>query len=192
MPEMDGFAVLEKFKGAPLPVIIFVSAYDQFAVRAFDIQAVDYLLKPFDRARFQTAFKRAVERLEAIASPRGQSASSGRPRQLQGRLAIKSQGRISFLPTSEISWIAAADNYVELHVSKTTHLVRMTMKEVESQFPEHAFVRISRSHIVNLEQVKELRSKSHGDALVVLHDGTVLPASRIYARQLRTLIRNCV
>ncbi len=189
MPEMDGFSVLEELKGERQPVIVFVTAHHQFAARAFDVHAVDYLLKPFDRARFQTAFQRALERLDAATSKPSKTFPEAENKiTSHGRLVVKSQGRISLINVTDIDWIRAADNYVELHLAKVTHLLRASLKDLEVQLPKQSFVRISRSHLVNLERVKEIRSKSHGDALVVLQDGEVLPASRIFLREVRRLI----
>jgi two-component system, LytTR family, response regulator len=187
MPEMDGFTLLDKFKAAPLPVVIFVTAYDRFAVRVFEVQAIDYLLKPFDRARFQVAFDRALARVKSMACG---CAGADHHEAPPDRLAVKSQGRISLVNVAEVNWVSAADNYVELHLTKATHLLRTTLTELQVQLGHQPFVRISRSHLVNLERVKEIRSKSHGDAWIVLHDGTTLPATRIYARELRALMRN--
>ncbi len=193
MPELDGFGVLAALNGSPLPVVVFVTGHDRFAVQAFDVQAVDYLLKPFDRARFQRAFRRAVERLRAIVTPPSQLLTAPRslaPPPKAERMAVKSHGRISFVNMTEIDWICAADNYVVLHVAKATHFLRSTLKELEAQLPSGSFLRINRSHLVNLERIKEIRSKSHGDGLVLLHDGTALPASRKYRRKLRPLLAN--
>lgn len=190
MPDLDGFGVIQGLSNAPLPVIIFVTAYDRFALQAFDVHAADYLLKPFDRERFQTALRRARDRLQ-----RQSDALNHRPHlevlaafetrlKRVDRLTIRSQGRISIVNTEEIDWIGSADNYVELHVGKTTHLLRMTITTLASQLPQNRFVRISRSHLVNLDRIKELRSKTHGDYVILLRDGTRLTASRTYRRNL--------
>ena len=186
MPELDGFGVVEALQGDPHPAIIFVTAYDRFAVRAFEISAVDYLLKPFDQHRFQTALHRARERLRSgrareippsIAELRVALASS--PPGLE-RLVVKSQGRITFVNASDIDWVGAADNYVEVHVGNATHLLRMTIAGMISQFPPNRFARISRSVVVNLERVKELHPRSHGDYAVLLRNGTCLGGTRNY------------
>jgi two-component system LytT family response regulator len=192
MPDLDGFAVLQELKGAQVPVIVFVTAHDRFAVRAFDVHAVDYLLKPFDRGRFQTAFGRAVDRLHSVLGGRGTTGSGPSalepvPSKGLDRVAVKSNGRISLVQTAEIDWVSAADNYSILHVAKATHILRMTLKDLEGQLPKEQFLRIGRSRLVNLERIKEIRPKSHGDASVVLRDGTILPTSRKYRRNLLNL-----
>src|ERR1043166_5471139 len=156
MPELDGFGVLEALKETPLPAIIFVTAYDRFAVKAFEANVVDYLLKPFDRERFQTALRRARERLQrglATQDHSGLVDVLAKFQKRSGRLervTIKSQGRISLVNTVDIDWICAADNYAELHVGKRSHLLRMTITALAEELPPNQFVRISRSHLVNL------------------------------------------
>lgn len=190
MPELDGFGVIEGLSGARLPVVVFVTAYDRFALRAFEVHAADYLLKPFDRERFRTALQRARERLQRNPDPRNDQALSevlaALPARLHphDRVTVRSQGRISFVNTAEINWICAADNYVELHVGDTTHLLRTTIAALANRLRRNRFVRISRSHLVNLDRVKEIRSRSHGDYSVILQDGTRLPGTRNYRHHL--------
>lgn len=194
MPDLDGFGVVKGLSGAHLPVIVFVTAYDRFALKAFEVHAADYLLKPFDRERFKTALQRARERLqrnpEALNNQALSEVLATLPARLnrRERVTVKSQGRISFVNTVEIDWIRAADNYVELHVRGTTHLLRTTITALSDQLPLNRFARISRSHLVNLDRIKEMRSKSHGDYLVVLQDGTRLTASRNYRKNLQLLL----
>jgi len=189
MPELDGFTVLRELEGERMPVVIFVTAHNQFAVQAFDVHAADFLLKPFDRERFQLAFDRAVDRIRFLeADAPALSAPVSQPTNLE-RLAVRSHGRISLISTKDIDWICAADNYVALHVAKTTHLVRGTLRDLEGRLSAQ-FIRISRSRLVNMERVKEIRCKSHGDSLVLLHDGTLLPSSRSHRRELRRLLTN--
>lgn len=195
MPELDGFGVLKALDGIRLPAIVFVTAYDEFATRAFDIHAVDYLVKPFDRERFQTALHRARERLYSQA--RAQSASSladlmanlGAGVKPVDRVTVKSGDRITLLKVAEIEWIGSADNYVELHVGNTTHLMRITMSTLANQLSENQFVRISRRVIVNLNCIKEIQPKSHGDFLVLLRTGTRLQGTRNYRQNLAGLLR---
>lgn len=190
MPELDGLAVLQRLPQTRLPVVIFVTAHHEFAVRAFEAHAVDYLLKPFDRPRFQTALSRALERLHAIAAGIPEMAAAGEPPASPttlDRLVVKSGGRISLVNAAQIDWISAADNYIELHVAKASHFVRMTLTELEQKLPPKKFQRISRSHLVNLDRIKEIRPRSHGDATVVLHTGEALPVSRNLRR---TLLRS--
>jgi two-component system, LytTR family, response regulator len=187
MPEMDGFEVLEQLTDHPLPVIIFVTAYDQYALKAFEVSALDYLLKPFDDARFHKALRQARRQIEqqdagelgrkllTLIGARDIRADAS-PRYLT-RMMVKSAGRVIFIRADEIDWIEACDNYVKLHVGGKTHLSRETMSELESTLnPEH-FARIHRSTIVNLDRVKELHPHFN-EHLVVLHDGTELKLSR--------------
>ena len=194
MPELDGFGVLEALNGARLPAIIFVTAYDRYALRAFEAHAVDYLLKPFERERFQIALRRACQRLQA--GPGLQSSSSltdllaslGAPLKPLERMTIKSGDRIKLVKVAEIDWVSAADNYVELYVGKTSHLVRITITALAVQLPQDQFVRISRSVLVNVDRIKEIRPKAHGDYLIFLCNGTRLPGSRNYRRNLAGLL----
>lgn len=195
MPELDGFGLLAELDQDALPAIIFVTAHDQFALRAFEVHALDYLLKPFDSERLQTALQRARnwlerrgtsglgERLAALlADLRG---SGARP---QDRLAVKSSGRVVLLRHEEIDWIEAADNYVNLHVGKESHLLRETMNSLEQRLPANRFLRISRSTIVNLDRVRELQPLFHGEYSVILRDGTRLTLSRGYRDKLGLLM----
>lgn len=198
MPELDGFGVLESLGGIRLPAIVFVTAYDQFALRAFETHAVDYLLKPLDRGRLQMALRRVRERLQRDLSPADDPTllillkTIGSRRPLLERVTIRSDGRITVLKTSEIDWICAADNYVELHVGKAVHLLRTTITALASQLPQNRFVQTSRSLLVNVDRIKEIRPKAHGDYSIILRDGTSLPGSRNHRRQLERLLINPV
>ena len=175
MPECDGFDVLEQL-GKDLPAaLVFVTAYDQYALRAFEAGALDYLLKPFDNARFGRALERAKQRI---------ALGKDGPRKIE-RLAIKSAGEILFLKISEIDWIEAADYYVCLHVAAKSHLLRQSMNEVEQELCAGAFCRIHRSAIVNLERVRRLDVNQEGGTDVVLGNGTRLRLSRRYKKQLQ-------
>jgi two-component system LytT family response regulator len=175
MPECDGFDVLEQLGKDLPPALVFVTAYDQYALRAFEAGALDYLLKPFDNARFGRALERAKERIAL-----GKDAS----RKIE-RLAIKNAGEILFLKIAEIDWIEAADYYVCLHAGARTHLLRRSMNEVEEELEPGAFCRIHRSAIVNLERVRRLEVSEEGGTDVVLSDGTRLRLSRRYRKQLQ-------
>jgi two-component system LytT family response regulator len=194
MPELDGFEVLEALKGGTAPAIIFVTAHDEFAVRAFDVHPVDYLLKPFDRERFQTALRRAYMWLQRRDSTQyeqlleGVLATVRMKRNPLERIPVRSQGRICLVNTDEIDWISAADNYVELHVGKQSHLVRMTIKDLADQLRDDEFIQISRSHLVNFERVKEVNRKEHGDFAIILRDGTRLTGGRTYRDNLARLL----
>ena len=194
MPDLDGFDVIKGLNRTHPPVIIFVTAYDGFALRAFEVHAADFLLKPFDRERFQTALERARERLHRRGGQHKHhqlsevlADSESHPKRPK-RLTIKSQGRISFVNTADIDWVAAADNYVELHVGQTTHLLRTSITSLAEQLPRNQFVRISRSHLVNLDRINEIRSKTHGDYLILLRNGTRLTGTRTYRHNLAPLL----
>ena len=205
MPEVDGFEVVEALErgdaekpinGSKPPAIVFVTAHDDHALRAFEIHALDFLLKPFDEARFEKTLSRARRQLqqsrEAIdarllalledlrAERRGQRQAD--------RLIVKSAGRVFFLRTEEIDWVEAAGNYVRLHARNESHLLRESMKNMEARLDSATFVRIHRSAIVNIDRVKELEPWFHGEYIVIMRDGTRLTASRVYSDRLSALI----
>ena len=176
MPECDGFDVIELL-GADLPLaIVFVTAYDHYALRAFEAGALDYLLKPFDNARFDLALSRAKQKIE-----RGKD----QPRKFD-RLTIKSAGQIAFISLSEIDWIEAADYYAALHIGSRTHLLRRSLSDLEQDLDPSLFCRIHRSAIVNLDRVRGLRSNEDGDYTVLLHNSATLRLSRKYRKQLQS------
>lgn len=191
MPERNGFEVLKEVPAEARPAVIFVTAYDQFAVKAFEVHAIDYLLKPFDKARFQEALRRGLDALTRKPAELHEQLSALladlRPRaQAPERIAIKTEGRVVFVNVNEIDWVEAADNYVGLHVGKESHLLRETMTSLESRLPK-PFLRISRSTIVNTERIKELQPLFHGDYAVILKDGTKLTLTRGYRDKLQEL-----
>lgn len=176
MPECDGFDVLELL-GAELPAaIVFVTAYDQYAIKAFEAGALDYLLKPFDNARFERALNRALERI------RGEKAGADTTRD---RLAIKSAGQVVFVKLSEIDWIEAADYYACLHAGTRTHLLRRSLKELDEELDPRRFCRVHRSTIVNLDRVSGLSVNDDGEYDVVLQNRTRLRLSRRYRKELQ-------
>jgi two-component system, LytTR family, response regulator len=186
MAGTDGFDVLQALPPKNTPAVIFVTAFDQHALRAFEVNALDYLLKPFDRARFQKAVERARVQLRqqsgAVLDHRLTQlldTLGNRPRAAD-RVVIKSAGRIMFLRTDEIDWIEAADNYVRLHVGAEPHLLRETLGTLESRLDPAKFMRIHRSTVVNVDRLKELQPWFHGDYIVILQDGTRLNLSRTY------------
>jgi two-component system LytT family response regulator len=190
MPEMDGFGVLESIGVERLPQIIFTTAYEQYAIRAFELHALDYLLKPFDQARFKDAIKYAKERFcsERDRDDRRQIGAlleniKNKPQYLD-RLVIKAGGRITFLSTDEINWIEADDKYVHLHTSKATPMVRQTLTAMEAQLDPEKFRRVHRSAIVNVKRIKELQPLFSGEYSIVLEDGTKLTLSRSYKDRL--------
>ena len=176
MPEHDGFDVIELLGKDLPPAIVFVTAYDQYALRAFEAGALDYLLKPFDDARFDLALDRAKQRI---------AAGKELPRKLD-RLAIKSPGQISFLKISEIDWIEAADYYACIHVGPRTHMLRRSIAELEQDLDPAAFCRIHRSTIVNLDRVRSIALTEEGEYEVELENKKTLRLSRSYRKQLQT------
>ena len=194
IPERNGFEVIETLGADRAPVIVFVTAYDQYALQAFEVHAVDYLLKPFDEERFHKALDRARE---ALRRPRGTEVSERllsllkdlkQPAAYLDRLVVKSAGRLFFLRTEEVDWIESAGNYVCLHVGPESHLLRETMNGVEERLDPARFVRIHRTAIVNIDLVKELQPLFHGEYQVVLRDGTQLTLSRGYRERLQEVI----
>ena len=189
MPELDGFGVLREVGVERAPAVVFVTAFDQYALRAFEVHAIDYLLKPFTDDRFRESLDRAKQqvrqgRLGDLSSKLAalldhDEPTPARPRYLD-RLVVKSGGKVTLLPVGEIEWIDAEGDYVRIHVGKTWHLLRETMKSLEDQLDGARFVRIHRSTIVNLEKVKELQPFFRGEYVVVLHNGTTLKLSRGY------------
>ncbi len=195
MPELDGFDVVDAVGVARMPAVIFVTAYDQHALRAFDIHAVDYVLKPIDRERFRTALARARQRLSQKTTELGDRIAAalqdlGRTmRPYSKRLAIKADGRVTLVDVGEVDRLEAAGNYVEVHVGPRHHLLRETMANLEARLdPEH-FVRVSRSSIVNAGRVRELQPMFNGDFVVVLRDGTKVTGSRRYREGFDALTR---
>ncbi|HEY6805397.1 MAG TPA: LytTR family DNA-binding domain-containing protein [Pyrinomonadaceae bacterium] len=194
MPEIDGFAVLEQIDQSAVPFVIFVTAYDQYALKAFEVSAVDYLLKPFDRKRFEQALQRAKTRLSTEQGSEFNQQTLALLQELKARsqhherLLIKSGGRAFFLKTDEIDWIAAEGKYVRLHVGNESHLLREGIAVIESQLDARKFLRVHRSHIVNIDRVKELQPWFNHEYRVVLHDGTKLILSRSCRKKLTDLL----
>jgi two-component system LytT family response regulator len=180
MPECDGFDVLEMLGGNVPPAVIFVTAYDHYALRAFEAGALDYLLKPFDDARFERALRRAEDKI------RNHRTTS----HVAERLTVKSAGQTLFLKPAEIDWIEAADYYACLHVGTRTHLLRRSMSELEEDLDPGVFCRIHRSAIVNLARVRALQLNRDGESEVLLDNGSALPVSRRYRRQLQSALRS--
>ncbi|MBS1785048.1 MAG: response regulator transcription factor [Acidobacteria bacterium] len=188
MPELDGFDVIEAVGVDRMPPTLFITAHDQHALRAFEVHALDYLLKPFDRTRFEEALQRArawigkatPDRPERISSLLDEVQESRPP---MDRILVRSGDHHLLLKTSDIQWIEAEDNYIRLHVEGTSHLVRMTMTTVLRRLDPARFKRVHRSSIVNLDFVKELRPWFHGDYQVLLQDGTKLTMPRTYRDQ---------
>lgn len=177
MPELDGFEAVRALPEDGRPRIVFVTAHDRYALRAFDVRAFDYLLKPFDPDRFR----------ETVARVRASLRRPGRPEPVE-RLPVKEGGRIRFVKLEEIEFVEAAGNYVCLHVKGQSHVVRETMAEMEAQLDPRRFLRIHRSAIVNTAHLSELRPSFGGDYVAVLDGGKELPVSRNYREKLRGLV----
>jgi two-component system LytT family response regulator len=191
MPLLDGFGVIREVGAGSVPAVVFVTAFDQFALRAFEAHALDYLLKPFGRERFMQAVVRA-RRLIGDASVRARldalvGGLSERPRYAT-RFAVKARGRTVVLLTDEIDWVGAADNYLELHAGANSYVVRETLGQLQSKLDPQKFVRIHRSTLVNVERVRELHPLFAGDQFVLLQDGTKLQVSRTHRRRLLALL----
>lgn len=190
MPEWGGFEVLERMDPAQMPVIIFVTAYDKYALKAFEANALDYLLKPFDDERFHQAIQRARTYLNGKGTGAVRERLIGLIHQLSpqskpiSRMAVKADGRVVFLKVAEIDWIGATGNYLALHVGKESYLLRGRLNELEKKLSTDQFFRIHRSTIINLDRVKEFQPLFKGEGIVVLKDGTRLAASRSCAQKL--------
>lgn len=196
MPEMDGFAVVQEVGGGQMPAVVFVTAHDRYAIQAFEINAIYYLLKPVTEERFAKALARAKARLgsrpadeasrqilsllETIASP---------PRSLK-RLAVRSAGKTVFVDVEEIDWIEAAENYVQLHAGRAEHLLHVTMNTLEKSLDPELFLRIHRSVIVNVRRIKELQPFMHGEYVITLANGVRLQSGRMYNEKLKALAAN--
>jgi two-component system LytT family response regulator len=191
MPGLNGFDVIEAVGPARMPAVIFVTAYDQYALRAFDVRALDYLLKPFDRERFQRALTRARQQLQQPPTGELERRLLELVKDLKtsphraDRFVVKSGGRVFFVRAAEIDWIEAAGNYVKLHVGPDAHLLRETMTAIESQLDPEVFFRIHRCHIVNIERVQELQPWFNGEYVVSLKTGARLTLSRSYREKVQ-------
>ena len=209
MPDVDGLQIVATRGAERMPTVIFVTAYDEFAVRAFEVHALDYLLKPVTAERFHAAFTRARHHVErSMSSERGDKLAAllaqvlARNPALAGvdtkvlplprhsdRLTIKSDGRVTFVKTSDVDWVQADGNYVRVHTGSVSHLIRETLGAVEAILDPDQFSRIHRSTIVNLDRIRELQPWFAGDYVVILKDGTQLKLSRTYREHLQTRLR---
>ncbi|HZI20353.1 MAG TPA: LytTR family DNA-binding domain-containing protein [Pyrinomonadaceae bacterium] len=194
LPELDGFGVVEEVGAESMPVVVFITAYDQHAMRAFDVYALDYLLKPYKPDRLRRAVERA--RAQVLRGKGGalnerllsllESVRTG-PQHVE-RLMIKSPGRVYFIRADEIDWIESEGNYVRIHAGKESHFLRDTLGGMEARLDQQKFVRIHRSTIVNVESIKELQPLFSGDYTVILHSGERLTMSRGHKEKLLSLI----
>ena len=202
MPEIDGLGVLRSLASDHLPLIVFVTAFDKFAIAAFDAHALDYVLKPVNPERFATTLKRVKKRfaeqevsqisqrlVELLQT--GESTGEARvpPPEYLTRFSIKTGDRIHFVEASDVDWLGAEDYYVKLHVGKQSHLIRETLSNLERELDPARFLRIHRSTIVNCSRIKELKQHFRGEYLVILHDGTSLKLSRSYQHAADRLLK---
>lgn len=193
LPERNGFDVLSDLGSNHMPAIVFVTAYDRFALKAFEVHAIDYLLKPFDVERFEQALRHA----KAQIGRRDHKDQSETIRELLGslrpepagpkRISIKTSGKLIFLRTEEIDWLEAADNYVKVRAGQEVHVVRDTLGAFESRLPADDFVRISRSCIINIDRIKQLHALEYGEYEIILTDGNSVRLTRGYRQNLQRL-----
>jgi len=194
MPELGGFAVLEALKTERMPFVIFVTAYDQYAVRAFEVHALDYLLKPFDRERFEAAWQRAKNQIKKERETEREQRILALLEELKAgpkyleRLVVKTGGRVFFEDTDDIYWIEAEGNYVRVHNEQKSYLLRETISGLEAQLDPKKFLRIHRSAIVKIDRIQELQPWFHGEYRVILHNGTQLTLSRNYRENLQEVL----
>jgi two-component system LytT family response regulator len=196
MPEMDGVAVVKEVGADKMPAVVFVTAYDKYAIEAFEINAIDYLLKPVTTERFAQALARAKSRLQPRS---GDDASRqilslletiASPHRSVKRLAVRSAGKTLFVDVEDIDWIEAAENYVQLHSGRAAHLLHVTMNTLEESLNPEVFVRIHRSTMVNVHRIRELQPAAHGEYVVTLQDGVRLESGRTYHERLKALATN--
>ena len=180
MPDLSGFDVLEAVAAEWLPAVIFVTAYDEYAIKAFDVHAIDYLLKPIEPDRFGKALARATNRGGGLLSLLDE-----RP---IDRLVIRARGKVSFLKPSDIDWVEADGKHAVLHAGRDTHVVRHTLTRLEQRLAAHGFVRVHRSAIVNVDRIKELEPWFHGEYVVILKDGTKLTSSAAHSQALHRIV----
>jgi len=190
MPAMDGFEVIKTISAEQMPTVIFVTAYDQYALKAFEVNALDYLLKPFDRRRFQKTLERAKAMIRGLKNGNVNNQLLSllddlrREQNIPDHFIIKSGDRVVFLRVEEIDWMSTVGNYVRLQVGRDSHLMRETMTGMESKLDPVSFMRIHRSTIVNLDRVKEVQPWAKGEYVVIMRDGTRLIMSRRYRERL--------
>jgi two-component system LytT family response regulator len=196
MPELDGFEVLRSIGPERMPAVVFVTAYDRFAVRAFEVSAVDFLVKPFDDERFAQAIARArrfleLDRLGDLGRRLAgllEAADSAAPPQPLTRILVRDGGRVIFVSVGDLDWIEAADYYVKLHVGGRAYLLRQSLQTLEARLDPARFFRVHRSAVVNLDRVKELQPLFRGEHVVILHDGTRVKLSRSRKEPLEALL----
>jgi two-component system LytT family response regulator len=193
MPEMDGFGVLKEIGAERMPPVIFVTAHDQYAIKAFEVNAIDYLLKPVTRERCSQALTRVRERISQ--GPDNQHVMSllqqlAAPPQYLQRVALRSAGKVSFVSVADVMFVQAAENYVQLNLKASRHLLHVPIATLEASLDPREFLRIHRSIIVNVRHVRELETGAHGEYIVVLHGGTKLQSSRSYHEKIKQWAAN--
>lgn len=194
MPGLDGLEVVAALDKEKLPAVIFVTAYDEYAIKAFELAAIDYLLKPVSPERLAKAVNRAIRQISDVGTPNDARLREfiDRLRAEQGylkRFVVRSGSKLTFVRADDVEWIDVASNYVRLHVAARAYLVRQTMKALESQLNPDTFVRVHRSIIINIECVDSVAPHVHGEYVVTMRDGTKLTTSRSYSERLRLLLR---
>jgi len=196
MPEMDGFSVVKEIGAEQMPAVVFVTAHDQYAIQAFEINAIDYLLKPVTEERFTKALERVKLRIrlkpedEANRQIISLLETIAAPRRYLKRLAVRSAGKTVFVEVEDIDWMEAAENYVQLHAGRSGHLLHVAMNTLEKSLDPEMFQRIHRSVIVNVKRIKELQPALHGEYVITLQNGVRLQSGRIYHEKLKALAAN--
>jgi two-component system LytT family response regulator len=196
MPDMDGFAVTAEVSPEQMPAVVFVTAHDKYAIQAFEINALDYLLKPVTEERFAKALTRAKARLHSTPMPESSRQilslleTIASPQRALKRLAVRSAGKTVFVDVADIDWIEAAENYVQLHAGSAEHLLHVTMAALEKTLDPELFLRIHRSVIVNVRCIKELQPVMHGEFVITLTNGVRLQSGRMYGEKLKALAAN--
>jgi two-component system LytT family response regulator len=196
MPRMDGFGVIEAVGADQMPAVIFVTAHDQYAIRAFEISAVDYLLKPVTEERFRIGFERARSRLRAGAPDESARQmltvldAIANPRRYLSRLAVRSGDRTIFLTTDNVEWIEAEQNYVRVHAGRAAHLLHVPMNTIEISLDPKCFLRIHRSYIVNIQHIRQVWTLAHRQFVLELASGERLQSGRTYGEKIRTALSN--
>jgi two-component system LytT family response regulator len=196
MPEMDGFAVMQEAGVEQMPAVVFVTAHDQYAVQAFEINALDYLLKPVTEERFAKALVRAKGRLQSRPAEEANRQilslleTIATPRRHLKRLAVRAAGKTVFVDIEDVDWIEAAENYVQIHAGSAGHLIHVTMSALEKSLDPEVFVRIHRSVIVNVRRIRELQPLMHGEYVIQLENGARLQSGRMYSDRVKALAAN--
>jgi two-component system LytT family response regulator len=196
MPEMDGFSVVQEIGAERMPAVVFVTAHDKHAIQAFEINAIDYLLKPVTQERFAQALARAKLRLHAQPPDEtgrqiiGLLETIVSPRRYLKRLAVRSAGKTVFVEVEDVDWMEAAENYVQLHCGRANHLLHVPMNTLEKSLDPEVFLRVHRSTIVNTRRIKELQPGVHAEYVILLRDGTRLRSGRTYHDKLTALAAN--